>query len=143
MATEKDIDIVARTVYGEARGESRLGRVAVAYTIRNRVEADLFGDGKADWWGEGYEAVCLKPWQYSCWNANDPNRPILEKLTDVNLIFSACKDIVREVLEDKITDPTYGATHYYNPKVVAEPKWAKGKSPCAIIGNHKFYKDIG
>ncbi|VVO24210.1 hypothetical protein PS723_04459 [Pseudomonas fluorescens] len=67
--TEKNRDILARTLWGEARGEGLAGQIAVAWTIRNRVN-----DGKAkSWWGEGYAGVCLKAWQFSCWNKNDPN----------------------------------------------------------------------
>ena len=67
--TEKDRDILARTLWGEARGESLAGQIAVAWTIRNRVN-----DGKdKSWWGEGYAGVCQKPYQFSCWNRNDPN----------------------------------------------------------------------
>ena len=43
--TEKDRDILARTLWGEARGESLVGRIAVAWTIRNRVN-----DGKDKSW---------------------------------------------------------------------------------------------
>jgi hypothetical protein len=68
-ATEKDRDILARTIFGEARGEGVAGQIAVAWTIRNRVN-----DGKdKSWWGEGYAGVCQKPYQFSCWNKNDPN----------------------------------------------------------------------
>jgi hypothetical protein len=47
--TEKDRDILACTLWGEARGESLAGQIAVAWTIRNRVN-----DGKdRSWWGGG------------------------------------------------------------------------------------------
>lgn len=53
-ATEKDRDILARTLWGEARGEGLAGQIAVAWTIRNRVN-----EGRAkSWWGEGYAGVC-------------------------------------------------------------------------------------
>lgn len=72
-ATEKDRDILARTLWGEARGEGLAGQIAVAWTIRNRVN-----DGKAkSWWGEGYAGVCQAPYQFSCWNKNDPNYQFL------------------------------------------------------------------
>lgn len=68
-ATEKDRDILARTLWGEARGESLAGQIAVAWTIRNRVN-----DGNAkSWWGEGYVGVCQKPYQFSCRSKNAPN----------------------------------------------------------------------
>jgi N-acetylmuramoyl-L-alanine amidase len=142
MPTEADIDIVARTIYGEARGEGYRGMVAVAWVIRNRVEADLGHDGKPDWWGEGYAGVCLKPWQFSAWNENDPNRKLLEGLTDLNMHFLTAKEAARDVLEGKVGDPTNMATHYFNPHVVAAPKWAGGKIPCAIIGDHHFYRCV-
>ncbi|MFT8135469.1 hypothetical protein ACMYLZ_23150, partial [Salmonella enterica subsp. enterica serovar Enteritidis] len=67
--SDKDRDILARTLWGEARGEGQAGQIAVAWTIRNRVF-----DGKAkSWWGEGYAGVGLKPGRFSCWNKNDPN----------------------------------------------------------------------
>jgi len=48
-ATEKDRDILAHTLWGEARGEGLDGQIAVAWTIRNRVF-----DGKdKSWWGGG------------------------------------------------------------------------------------------
>lgn len=45
--TDKDRDILARTIWGEAMGEGLDGMIATAWTIRNRVF-----DGKAkSWWG--------------------------------------------------------------------------------------------
>ena len=73
--SEQDVDVLARTIWGEARGEGFAGQVAVGWAIRNRVEADLGNDGKPDWWGEGYVGVCKAPWQFSCWNKNDPFPP--------------------------------------------------------------------
>ena len=46
-ATDKDQDILARTLWGEARGEGVAGQIAVAWSIRNRVEMDLHNDGKS------------------------------------------------------------------------------------------------
>ena len=45
---ERDVDVLARTIWGEARGEGRAGQIAVGWAIRNRVEMDLHGDGKPD-----------------------------------------------------------------------------------------------
>ena len=70
MCNLVDIDTLARTIYGEARGESRQGKIAVACVILNRVKRK-----KMCGWREinGYKvatvaATCLKPWQFSCWN---------------------------------------------------------------------------
>src|SRR3546814_20461789 len=69
-----DIEALSRTLYGEARGDDWRGKVAVAWSILNRATIDLHNDGTPDWWGEGVAGVCRKPWQDSCWNANDPTR---------------------------------------------------------------------
>lgn len=80
---EQDIDVLARTIWAEARGEGMAGQVAVGWAIRNRVDADLGHDGKADWWGEGYVGVCKAPWQFSCWNKNDPNLAYLDGIKPI------------------------------------------------------------
>lgn len=70
--TETNRDILARTLWGEACGEDLAEQIAVAWTIRNRVEMDLHKDRKPDWWGEGCAGVCLAKKQFSCWNTNGP-----------------------------------------------------------------------
>jgi len=70
MATDHELDILAKTLWGEARGEGREGLIAVAWVIKNRAD-------NPGWWGKSIELVCLKPYQFSCWNADDPNAPYL------------------------------------------------------------------
>lgn len=156
--TRRDLVILALTIWGEARGEPLDGRRAVAWTVRNRVEADLYQDGKVDWWGEGVAGVCLQPWQYSCWNqvhqgqsqrermlrfllADDLSRAELTAEAAQNPIVGECMAIAEEVLEGRVPDPTRGATHYY-ATWIPEPKWAQGREPSALIGPHRFYADI-
>ncbi len=62
----KEIEFLARTVYGEARGENLETQLYVAWVIRNRVQAK-------GWFGNTYEEVVTKPFQFSSWNKNDPN----------------------------------------------------------------------
>ncbi|MBI5120055.1 MAG: cell wall hydrolase [Rhodospirillales bacterium] len=83
------VDILARTLWGEARGESKAGREAVARVVLNRV-AHARAKGGRFWWGGDIFSVCLKPWQFSCWNANDPNRAKLEAVQEGNKIFDQC-----------------------------------------------------
>ena len=64
--TEQDIDVLARTIYLEARGETHEGRIAVAHVIKERTEAK----GR---WKDTVLEVCLQPWQFSCWNHENPN----------------------------------------------------------------------
>ncbi|MCW9035573.1 MAG: cell wall hydrolase [Alphaproteobacteria bacterium] len=134
----QETDILARTIYGEARGEAVRGKEAVACVIINRVQKAKTKGGY--WWGASIEKVCHKPWQFSCWNVNDPNR---EKITDPNLnnrVFSSCLRIARRAINGAITDPTRGATHYHHKDI--NPAWARGKAPSAEIGNHLFYNNV-
>jgi N-acetylmuramoyl-L-alanine amidase len=142
--TPRELDTVARTVWGEARNQGFAGQVAIGHVIRNRVEMDLHNDGKPDWWGEGYSAVCLKKWQFSCWNANDPNSAYLrgeKKIPSLELETAARAAVAASL--DEAVDPTHGATHYYNPKAVTKtPDWVAGATFCGQIGAHLFYRDV-
>jgi N-acetylmuramoyl-L-alanine amidase len=128
----QEIDILARTMYGEARGEDDKGKAAVAWVVRNRAE-------RGGWWGDDIAEVCLKPYQFSCWNQNDPNRKKIERLSARgNPLFQKCIDIASDVLRGKISDLTKGANHYHAPHV--KPSWAKSENFTVRIGNHLFYK---
>lgn len=136
--TADDLDVLTRTIWGEARGETPEGRIAVGWTIRNRVF-----DGKTkSWWGEGYRGVCTAPWQFSCWNANDPNsayllgtKPIPAKEYDM------CKVAALAVL-DGVVDPSKGATHYFVTKMKNPPAWRLKATLTAVIGAHSFYNKV-
>ena len=88
-----EVDILARTIYGEARGEGLEGMEAVALVVINRV--------KAKKWFTGYDLIngvkipsvaqtCLKRAQFSCWNKNDANYPLLKKISTDDKIFRMC-----------------------------------------------------
>ncbi|MGK7895018.1 MAG: cell wall hydrolase [Xenococcus sp. (in: cyanobacteria)] len=131
----RSVDILARTIYGEARGENYQGKIAVAYTIINRVESPI------TWWGDSIIDVCQHPYQYSCWNINDPNRSKIKSVTRSNPNFEECYQVAKKVVAKEIEDPTSGATHYY-AKYIATPSWAKGLTPAARIYNHLFFKGV-
>jgi spore germination cell wall hydrolase CwlJ-like protein len=138
-ATEKDRDVLARTLCGEARGESLVGQIAVAWTIRNRVN-----DGKAkSWWGEGYAGVCQKPYQFSCWNRNDPNFAYLSGAKQIPFREFAQAQIAADlVIAGKVPDPTRGATHYFATSMPKPPTWERGAKRTFLLGHHVFFKDV-
>ncbi|MHC8404283.1 cell wall hydrolase [Pseudomonas sp. TMB3-21] len=141
--TERDRDILARTLWGEARGEDFIGQIAVAWTIRNRVEMDLHNDGKPDWWGEGYAVVCLKPLQFSCWNQNDPNYAYLSGAKPIPAReFARAQTAADHVVDSTAPDPTNGATHYYATTMPRSPTWTKGAKQTLKLGQHVFFKDV-
>lgn len=142
MITHNDLEVLARTLWGEARGERTVGMVAVAWTIRNRVDMDLNHDGKPDWWGEGYTGVCKAPYQFSCWLPNDPNYPYMAGTkqipsTEMALATAAAQSVVTGV----VSDPTRGATHYHATSI-KPPKWTVNAKHTTTIGRHAFYKDV-
>jgi N-acetylmuramoyl-L-alanine amidase len=129
--TEADVDILARTVYGEARGEKFDGMCAVAWTIVNRVL-------KQTWYGKTVREVCLKPWQYSCWH-DQKDKMLAARETMPT--FQRCKAAALLVLSGGWEDNTKGSTHYY-ADYIATPKWAIGHKPVAVFGVHKFFNDV-
>lgn len=137
--TEKDRDILARTLWGEARGEELTGQIAVAWTIRNRV----FDGTAKSWWGEGYAGVCLKAWQFSCWNKNDPNYAYLSGAKPIPFRELAQAKIAADhVIAGTAPDPTNGATHYYATTMAKPPTWAKSAKQTLKLGHHVFFKDV-
>lgn len=127
----EDIAVMARTVWGEARGESFDGKTAVAWVIRNRAE-------RGGWWGATIRDVCRKPFQFSCWNPSDPNLGKLQAVTIIDGPFVACLAASSAVLAGIVPDPTGGATHYHTLSI--SPKWAEGQTPTVTLGSHVFYK---
>jgi hypothetical protein len=139
-APAREADVLARTMWGEARGESdaRAGMAAIAHVVLNRRD-------RRSWWGREVESICLHPWQFSCWNANDPNRPKLVAVQRPDALFSLALDVAADVLSmtdaaRRLADPTQGATHYHVQGL--HPAWARNGRPCAVIGRHVFYRDI-
>jgi spore germination cell wall hydrolase CwlJ-like protein len=130
------IDILARTLWGEARGEPEKGIVAVAWVVLNRLNKrpTQFGTSIAD--------VCQKPWQFSCWNAGDSNLPKLLAVTTASASFRQCLEIARSAVTNTLpSDPTKGSCHYYAVSATM-PDWAIGHTPAVRIGAHLFYNDI-
>ena len=132
------VDILARTLWGEARGEGVAGMRAVAHVVLNRVR--LAQAGAVRWWGDDIVGVCRKPYQFSCWNRTDPNRPRVLAVSGRDPVFATALHIARDVLERGGPDPTFGATHYHAQGVV--PYWARGHAPVSVIGRHLFYRLI-
>lgn len=126
------VDILARTMFGEARGEGVRGMQAVANVVCNRA-------AHPRWWGTSIVAVCLHPWQFSTWDGGDPNRRAIEVVTETDPQFVDALALAREAVAGRLVDITCGADSYYAAGA-PEPAWAEGKTPCAVIGRHRFYR---
>lgn len=123
-------DILARTIWGEARGEGAEGMQAVANVIMNRV-------ARPGWWGSDVQSVCLASQQFSCWLPGDPNLVRMVHVTNADPQFSLAQQIAEAAVTGNLSDVTGGATSYYNPSVV-NPSWASSMTVTAQIGHHVF-----
>lgn len=137
MITPTCLDTAAKTVWGEARGEGVLGRLAVARVIVNRWRR-TDGQFAKD---RSILETCLRPFQFSCWNKDDPNLPAMQTLDANDKMYRKCLISVLEAIDTPDdADLTKGATHYATKDI--EPYWAKGKEPCAVLGRHRFWNNI-
>lgn len=131
-----DIDILARTIYGEARGEPQEGRVGVGRTVVNRWRS------KKWFAGDTIEATAQMAWQYSTWNRNDPNRQIiLDVLYDDKVLRECMKAAMSALTGGGMLWFTDDITHYYADHI-RTPTWAEGKTPAGRLGSHLFFAGI-
>lgn len=127
-----ELQIFGRTLYGEARGEVRKygdrSLMAVAQVILNRMDMGSLS----------IRDVCLKPFQFSCWNKVDPNYRLLCQKSIFDPVFERCLQLAENFMNQRPADITLGATHYHTRFV--SPYWSKGLEPLVQIGSHLFFR---
>lgn len=138
-----DIEVLALTIYGEARGEPVEGQIAVGNVIRNRVAAASFNTTK-----ESYRTICLKEHQFSCWNETDPNKIILFELAEklisgLKFPFEMRQQVwvAKGIVSGDVKDNTKNAKNYLTRQLFESghaPKWALTMTPVRFIGSHVF-----
>ncbi len=134
---ELEVDTLARTIWGEARGEGTTGMHAVANVIMNRLHISTTHNGY--WWGDNVIQICQKPYQFSCWNKDDPNRDkVMHVAKESDVYFASAMRIAGRAIYTNLMDMTQGADHYHAKNTL--PFWAKYEKPVCVIGNHIFYK---
>lgn len=121
--TTDEMDLFARIVHAESEGESYEGQVAVAAAILNRVRSDRFPDTMH---GVVYQ-VEGGYYQYS---------PVLDGRINQPAGESA-KRAVEEALNG--SDPTGGATGFYNPAKTSN-MWVRSQPVTTTIGGHVFFR---
>ena len=114
-----DLNLLARLVYGEARGEPYTGQVAVAAVVLNRVKSSSFPNTIS---GVIYQS-----------GAFDVVRDGQINLTPNSTAKKAAQDALNG------WDPSYGAIYYFNP-ATATNKWIWSRPTTVTIGNHRFCK---
>ena len=116
-----DVQLIARAVNGEARGEPYEGQVAVAAVILNRVKHSSFPNS--------ISGVIYQPGAFTAVSDGQINVPIDSNST----VYKACQDAING------WDPTGGAIYYFNPST-ATNKWIWSRPMTITIGKHRFCK---
>jgi len=138
-AADLDLNALWRTIYGEAEAGDFEDAIAIGHVILNRVRLPN--------WPGSIRGVCYQPWQFSCWNNDNPR---LKELNEVKPSASGwaayCYDLAHQLIAGTgPADPTMRATHYYATYIGA-PKWAKGHTPVYRTAGgkytHLFFNDI-
>jgi len=134
--TNYDIDICARTIYGEARGEYQAHGPAALIAVGNVI---LNRHKRPEKYGKTVADICLKPRQFSCWDQKDPNRLVIQGDTIMtDPVFNICLIIARKIVEGLWPDLTRGSDHYHNTSCL--PYWARAGKVQLRLGKHVFYK---
>lgn len=120
-ANEADIQLLARAINGEARGEPYEGQVAVGAVILNRVRSPLFP--------KTISGVIYQPGAFTAVADGQINVPIDTKST----VHKAANDAMNG------WDPTNGCIYYWNP-ATATSKWIWSREVQIEIGKHYFAK---
>lgn len=128
------IDLVARTLYGEARREPSETRFAIAEVVYNRAIQ------RSPRFGLSVEAVCRQPDQFSCWNPGDPSRSRTLSISLADPEIAECVTIARDLVAGRVGGLTLGADHFHHRRV--SPYYSREHAPCAQIGNYVFFNDI-
>ena len=118
-SNSSDLNLLARVIYGEARGEPYTGQVAVGAVVLNRVRSSSFPNTIS---GVVYQS-----------GAFDAVRDGQINLTPNSTAKKAAQD------ELNGWDPSYGAVYYFNP-ATATNKWIWSRPMTVTIGNHRFCK---
>lgn len=118
-SNSNNLNLLARVVYGEARGEPYTGQVAVAAVVLNRVKSSSFPNSIS---GVVYQS-----------GAFDAVRDGQINLTPNSTATKAAQDALNG------WDPSYGAIYYFNPST-ATNKWIWSRPMTVTIGRHRFCK---
>ena len=116
--SKQELDLLARAIYGESRGEPYIGQVAVAAVIINRVLSPQFPDTFAE--------VIYQTGQFSAVSDGQIN------LTPNQTAYRAARDALNG------SDPTNGCLYFYNPRTATRVSFFEGRRVVTKIGEHVF-----
>ena len=115
--SDADVMLLARLIYGEARGESYVGQVAVGAVVLNRIKSASFPNTMSGVIYQSYAFTAVADGQINL----TPNATAKKAALDAMNGW----------------DPSYGALYYYNP-ATATSQWIFSRKTTVTIGNHVF-----
>lgn len=114
---ESPVELLARVISAEARGEPYSGQVAVGAVILNRVEHPSFPNTVA--------GVVYQPGAFTCMVDGQIDQPVADSA------YRAARDALNGA------DPSGGAIYYFNPST-ATSAWIWSRPLIKVIGSHRF-----
>ena len=118
-SNSNNVNLLARLIYGEARGEPYTGQVAVGAVVMNRIKSSSFPNSMS---GVIYQS-----------GAFDAVRDGQINLSPDSTSKKAAQDAING------WDPSYGAIYYFNPSTPTN-KWIWSRPMTVTIGRHRFCK---
>ena len=118
-SNSSNVNLLARLIYGEARGEPYTGKVAVGAVVMNRVKNSSFPNTIS---GVIYQSGAF------------------DAVSDGQINLTPDSE-AKKAAQDAINgwDPSYGAIYYFNP-ATATNKWIWSRPMTITIGKHRFCK---
>lgn len=121
---------LAQAIYYEARSEPRVGQLAVADVVLNRVASPLYPNSICEVVYQGSERLTGCQFSFTCDGSMGAR---LNKRK-----WNAAEDMAGAILAGVRVPVSRSATHYHANYV--SPPWAARLTPTATIGTHKFYR---
>lgn len=116
-ASSSQVDLLARLISAEARGEPYSGQVAVGAVVLNRIKHPSFPNTLS--------GVIYQSGAFTCITDGQFNQPVAESA------YRAARDALNGV------DPSGGAIYYFNPST-ATSSWIWSRPLITVIGKHRF-----
>lgn len=113
------VDLLARLINGEARGEPYEGQVAVGAVVLNRVKSPEFPNT--------IPGVIYQKGQFTCVTDGQFDKPIEKGST----VYQAAKEALSG------SDPSNGSLYFFDPKHT-KSKWLFSLKVVTTIGGHRF-----
>ncbi len=127
----KDIECLALTIYFEARGEPRMGKLAVGHVVMNRARDRRYPQWICDVVRQGGEWPRNRC-QFTWWCDGRSDQP------RERTAWQESKALARNIYWGFSEDPTNGALWYHADYVA--PIWRKAFGEGPTIGHHIFYR---